>query len=155
MLDEANAWGLQAYDKGFYLDDFSDEAIQVITEQVPLKQSPGSVLLLYRLDGAFSKVADDATAFSGSRAPGYAGFIIAICPTPELLEHDRAWVRSFWDALVPVSRGIGSYVNAISDAGVDDRVRASYGAKYDRLAAIKATYDPENIFHRNANIKPA
>jgi FAD/FMN-containing dehydrogenase len=155
MLDEANAWGFHAYDKGFYLDDFSDEAIQVITEQVPLKQSPGSVLLFYRLDGAYSKVPEDATAFSGSRAPGFAGFIIAVCPTPELLEHDRAWVRSFWDALVPVTRGIGSYVNAISDADVDDRVRASYGAKYDRLAAIKATYDPDNVFHLNANIKPA
>ena len=155
LLDEANAWGFHAYDKGFYLDDFTEDAIQVITEQVPLKQSPGSVLLFYRLDGAYSKVPEDATAFSGSRAPGFAGFIIAVCPTPELLEQDRAWVRSFWDALVPVSRGIGSYVNAISDAGVDDRVRASYGTKYDRLAAIKATYDPDNIFHRNANIKPA
>ena len=155
LLDEANAWGFHAYDKGFYLDDFTEDAIQVITEQVPLKQSPGSVLLFYRLDGAYSKVPEDATAFSGSRAPGFAGFIIAVCPTPELLEQDRAWVRSFWDALAPVSRGIGSYVNAISDAGVDDRVRASYGTKYDRLAAIKATYDPDNIFHRNANIKPA
>ena len=155
MLDEANAWGFHAYDKGFYLDDFTDDAIEVITEHVPLKQSPGSVVLLYRLDGAYSKVADDATAFSGSRAPGYAGFIIAVCPTPELLEQDRVWVRTFWDALVPVSRGIGSYVNAISDSGVDDRVRASYGAKYDRLAAIKATYDPDNVFHLNANIKPA
>ncbi|MEU4288942.1 FAD-binding oxidoreductase [Kribbella sp. NPDC026596] len=155
MLDEANAWGFHAYDKGFYLDDFTDEAIQVITEHVPLKQSPGSAMLVYRLDGAYSKVPDDATAFSGSRAPGYAGFVIAICPTPELLEQERVWVRSFWDAMVPVSRGIGSYVNAISDAGADDRVRASYGPKYERLAAIKAKYDPENLFHRNANIKPA
>jgi FAD/FMN-containing dehydrogenase len=155
MLDEANAWGFHAYDKGFYIDDFTDETIKVITEHVPLKQSPGSVVLIYRLDGAYSKVAEDATAFSGSRKPGYAGFIIAVCPTPELLEQDRAWVRSFWEALVPVSRGIGSYVNAISDHDVDDRVRASYGAKYDRLAAIKATYDPDNLFHHNANIKPA
>ena len=155
MLDEANGWGFHAYDKGVYLDDFTDEAIQVITEHVPLKQSPASVLLFYRLDGAYSKVAEDATAFGGSRAPGYAGFIIAVCPTPEVLEHDRAWVRSFWDALLPVSRGEGSYVNAISDAGVDDRVRASYGAKYERLAAIKAKYDPDNVFHRNANIKPS
>lgn len=155
MLDEANGWGFHAYDKGFYLDDFTDEAIAVITEHVPRKQSPGSVVLFYRLDNAYSKVPDDATAFSGSRAPGYAGFIIAVCPTPELLEHDREWARSLWAATIPVSRGIGSYVNAISDTGVDDRVRASYGAKYDRLAAIKATYDPENIFHRNANIKPA
>jgi FAD/FMN-containing dehydrogenase len=155
LIDEANAWGFHSYDKGFYLDDLSDEAIEVITEYVPRKQSPGSVLLFYRLDQAYSQVAEDATAFSGSRAPGYAGFIIAVCPTPEMLEHDRAWVRSFWDALVPHSRGIGSYVNAISDAGVDDRVRASYGAKYDRLAEIKRKYDPDNVFHHNANIKPA
>jgi FAD/FMN-containing dehydrogenase len=155
MLDEANGWGFHAYDKGLYLDDFTDEAIAVITENVPLKQSPGSVMLSYRLDGAYSKVPEDATAFSGSRAPGYAVFIVAVCPTPELLEQDRAWVRSFWDAMVPVSRGIGSYVNAISDEGVDDRVRASYGAKYDRLAAVKATYDPDNVFHLNANIRPA
>jgi FAD/FMN-containing dehydrogenase len=154
MLDEANGWGFHAYDKGFYLDDFTDEAIAVITEQVPLKKSPGSGMLVYRLDGAYSSVPDDATAFSGSRAPGYAVFIVALCPTPELLEHDRAWARSFWDAMVPVSRGIGSYVNAMSDPDVD-RVRTSYGAKYDRLAAIKATYDPDNLFHRNANIKPA
>ncbi|HWD81058.1 MAG TPA: FAD-binding oxidoreductase [Kribbella sp.] len=155
LLDEANGWGFHAYDKGCYLDDFTDEAIAVITEQIPLKQSPGSVMLAYRLDGAYSKVPEDATAFSGSRAPGYAVFIVAVCPTPELLEHDRAWVRSFWEAMLPASRGTGSYVNALSDLDADDRVRASYGAKYDRLAAIKATYDPDNLFHRNANIKPA
>ena len=124
---------------------------------MPGKASPGSVVLFYRLDKAYSAVPEDATAFSGSREPGWAGFIVAVCPTPELLEHDRGWTRSFWDALgAGVDRGIGSYVNAISDAGVDDRVRRRRtGSKYERLAAIKATYDPENLFHRNANIKPA
>jgi len=155
MLDEANAWGQQAYDKGTYLDDLTDDVIEVLTDQLPRKQSPLSVMLFYRLDQAYSEVADDATAFSGSRAPGYALFLVAIAPTPELLEQDRAWVRSFWTALQPHSRGIGSYVNAISDDGVDDRVQASYGAKYERLAEIKAQYDPGNVFHRNANIKPA
>jgi hypothetical protein len=155
MLDEANAWGQHAYDKGLYLDDLSDDAIEVLTDQLPRKQSPLSVMLFYRLDQAYSEVADDATAFSGSRAPGYALFLVAIAPTVELLEQDRAWVRSFWTALQPHSRGIGSYVNAISDDEADDRVRASYGAKYERLAAIKAIYDPGNVFHRNANIRPA
>jgi FAD/FMN-containing dehydrogenase len=111
--------------------------------------------LFYRLDEAYSEVAEDATAFSGSRSPGYALFVVAVCPTPELLVQDRAWVRTFWTALQPHSRGIGSYVNAISDEGDDAQVRASYGAKYDRLAAIKTKYDPDNVFHRNANIKPA
>jgi hypothetical protein len=153
LLDESNAWGFHCYDKGTYLDDLSDEAIQVITDQLPLKQSPLSVMLFYRLDEAYSEVAEDATAFSGGRSPRYALFLVAVCPTPELLTADRAWVRSFWEAIAPHSQGIGSYVNAMSDAD-DDRVRASYGAKYDRLAAIKAQYDPGNVFHRNANIKP-
>jgi hypothetical protein len=47
------------------------------------------------------------------------------------------------------------YVNAIAEFE-DDRIRASYGpAKYQRLAKIKGKYDPQNLFHRNANIQPA
>lgn len=155
MLDESNAWGFYCYDKGTYLSELTDEAIQVVTEQLPAKNSPLSVLLFYRLDGAYSEVPEDATAFSGGRSPRYAVFIIGVCPVPELLEADRAWVRSFWEALRPHSIDIGSYINALSDVD-EERLRASYGpAKYERLATIKRNYDPENIFHRNANIKPA
>jgi FAD/FMN-containing dehydrogenase len=155
MLDEGNAWGFYGYDKGSYVADLSDEAIAVVTEQLPGKNSPLSVLLFYRLDEAYSQVPEDATAFSGGRSPRYAVFIIGLCPVPELLEAERAWVRSFWDGLRPHSIDVGSYVNALSDVD-EDRLRASYGpAKYERLAAIKRNYDPDNVFHRNANIKPA
>jgi Berberine and berberine like len=63
--------------------------------------------------------------------------------------------RAFWEALRPHSLGPGSYVNAMTESD-NDRVRASYGpAKYGQLAAIKARYDPQNLFHHNANIQPA
>jgi FAD/FMN-containing dehydrogenase len=155
MLDEANAWGFHTYDKGTYLEDLSDEAIEVVAEHLPRKNSPLSVLLFYRLDQAYSKTGEDDTAFSGGRSPRFAVFIVAVCPTPQLLAADRAWARSFWEALRPHSLGAGSYVNAMTEFE-EDRVRAAYGpAKYERLAKIKRKYDPQNLFHHNANIPPA
>ncbi len=125
----------------------------MITQHVPRKRSPLSRVFFYRLDGAYSRAGEDDTAFSGRRAPCYGVFIIAQCPAPELLVEDRRWVRSFWQALLPHTPGVGSYINAMTEVE-EDRLRAAYGSKYDRLAAIKATYDPENVFHRNANIRP-
>jgi hypothetical protein len=155
MLDDSTAWGFYCYDKGTYVTGLTDEMIEVVTEQLPAKNSPLSVLLFYRLDEAYSEVPEDATAFSGGRSPRYAVFIIGVCPVPELFEPERAWVRSFWEALRPHSIDIGSYVNALTDVD-EDRLRASYGpAKYERLGAIKRTYDRDNVFHRNANINPA
>jgi len=155
ILDEANAWGFHTYDKGTYLEDLSDETIEVVAGHLPRKSSPLSVLLFYRLDQAYSEVGEDDTAFSGGRSPRFAVFIVAVCPTPDLLAADRAWARSFWEALRPHSLGTGSYVNAMTEFE-DHRVRAAYGpARYDRLAKIKAKYDPQNVFHHNANIQPA
>lgn len=154
-IDEPNAWGRYCYDKGSYLEELTDEAIEVVTTQAALKTSPLTTILFLRLDNAYSEVGDDDTAFSGGRSPRYGLFIVAVCPVPELLPGERAWVRSFWDALQPHTLGIGSYVNAMADNDFD-RVKASYGeAKYARLARIKAAYDPGNVFHRNANIRPA
>lgn len=153
MLDEANAWGQYDYEKGCALDELTDEVIDILVEHYPRKQSPGSVMLFFRLDAAYSQVADDATAYSGRRSPGYGMFTIAVCPTLEMLDADRAWVRGLQDALAPHA-GNRVYVNAL-DEDISD-VHLAYGAeKYGRLAQIKAKYDPDNVFRRNANIKPA
>jgi FAD/FMN-containing dehydrogenase len=159
LLDEANAWGQYDYDKGLYLETLSEGAIDALTSHAPNKQSPGSVVLFYRLDAAYSAVPDEATAFSGGRSPRYACFVIAVCPSLEVLEHDREWVRTVHRALEPHALGSDTYVNAISeqmDKMDENRVRLAYGKlKYDRLAELKQRYDPENLFHRNANIRPA
>jgi FAD binding domain len=137
LLDEANAWGFYGYDKSAYFEDLTDEVIEVLTEHAPRKSSPLSVLLFYRLDEAYCEVSEDDTAFGGGRTPRYAGFFIGLCPAPELLDTERAWVRSLWDALRPHMMSIGTYINALSEED-DDRIRATYGPKYDRLAAVKA-----------------
>jgi FAD/FMN-containing dehydrogenase len=155
LLDEANAWGSYCYEKGAYIEDLSDGAIEVISRRVPAKNSPGSLQLLYRLDGAYSEVDEDDTAFGGERSPRYAAFIVGVCESADLLPAERTWVRDFWDDLQPHAAGTGGYVNAMSEQDAD-RVRATYGpAKYQRLARIKAAYDPDNVFHRNSNIAPA
>ncbi|HEY5857094.1 MAG TPA: BBE domain-containing protein, partial [Aldersonia sp.] len=95
------------------------------------------------------------TAFGGSRRPHYSCAIVACAPDPAVLPADRAWVRSIWEALRPLASNQGGYVNIMADLE-QDRVRTAYGpAKYERLARIKAEYDPANVFHLNANIKPA
>jgi hypothetical protein len=155
MFDEATAWGSYGYSTGTYLEALSDAAIEVIADHMPRKNSPLSVLLFYWLDGAYSEVAEDDTAFSGGRSPRFSVAIAAICPTPELLAADRAWARSFCEALRPLSPGTETYVNTMTECE-QDRVRAAYGpAKYERLARIKAAYDPRNLFHRNATVAPA
>ncbi len=154
MFDEGNAWGTHAYEKAHYLDALTDDVIDIFAEHLPRKASPLSFSPVFPLGGAYARVDDDATAFGGPRSARFAFNIAAICPVPDLLPADRAWVRSFWEALRPHASDTGSYVNFMAEIE-DDRVRAAYGpAKYDRLARIKADYDPENLFHRNANIKP-
>jgi hypothetical protein len=156
LMDEANAWGVRSYEKGTYVEDLSDPVISLITERVPAKNSPMSAVLFYRLDGAYSAVGDADTAFSGGRSPRYAAFILGIAPGAELLAAERHWVRGLWDALRPHALGSGDgYINGSTDHAAD-RVRGSYGAaKYGRLARVKAEYDPGNVFHLNANIRPA
>ncbi|MGQ0717951.1 MAG: FAD-binding oxidoreductase [Pseudonocardiales bacterium] len=153
--DSAFPWGIRAYSKALYLDELSDEAINVLVDQATDKTSPMSFMPIFRLDGAFTQIGEQDTAFGGTRTPQYAVNIEAISPEPAALAADRNWARSVWDALRPFAASPGGYINWLAEQD-DDRVRATYGpTKYDRLALIKTQYDPGNIFHRNANITPA
>jgi FAD/FMN-containing dehydrogenase len=66
----------------------------------------------------------------------------------------QRWVRDSWEALRPFSTG-GVYVNFQTADEGEDRVRAAYGANFDRLTAIKKKFDPDNLFRTNRNIPPA
>lgn len=155
MLDEGNSWGHHAYIKATFVEDLSDGVIDVLTERFPQKSSPMSAVLFYLLDGAYSQVGENETAWGGTRPPQFGAFLIGFAPNAELAAADREWVRGLHDALRPLAIGTGDgYVNDMVDF-TDERVRATYGAKYDRLARIKTDYDPANLFHLNANIKPS
>lgn len=137
-----------------YLDALTDAVIDVITEHFPKKSSPLSFMPIFVLEGAYARVPDEATAFGGRRSARFGVNIAAVAPNAELLATDRAWTRAFWDALLPHAGSAGSYVNFMAEYD-EDRLRAAYGpAKYERLASIKARYDPENVFRLNQNIRP-
>jgi FAD/FMN-containing dehydrogenase len=156
MLDHDYPFGILSYDKALYLAELTDDAIAVMNERAPDKRSPLSFMPIFALHGAIGDVSDDATAYGGLRTPHYVMDTTAASTDPEVQAADRMWVRSMWDALRPLAGTASGYVNFISELDDDERVRASYGpAKYGRLAQIKAEYDPGNLFHRNANIKPA
>jgi FAD/FMN-containing dehydrogenase len=155
MFDEGLAWGQHAYEKALYLEDLTDDAIDVLVERFPRRQSPLSLAAVFVMDGAYAAVGADETAFGGDRQARIVFNISGNCPTAELYESERSWVRAFWEALRPHARTGGSYVNYMNEYE-EDRVRAAYGpAKYERLARIKAAYDPANVFHLNQNVKPA
>jgi FAD/FMN-containing dehydrogenase len=154
MFDQANCWGQYYYEKSTRVAELSDDVIDVLVDHVGRRGSPMSVMLSYYLAEAFCEADPNATAFGGTRDPQHNMFVVAVAPDAESLALDRGWARGFVDALQPFALDAGTYVNGMTEQE-EHRVRAAYGAKYDRLARIKAEYDPGNVFHRNINIKPA
>jgi len=119
-----------------------------------LKESDASmrVAQLRVLGGAMARVPSDATAFA-HRDSRIMVNIAAFYEGPEDQKVREAWVAGFATALE--QEDSGAYVNFLVDEG-EERIRAAYpGATWDRLAAIKARYDPTNLFRLNQNIPPS
>ena len=152
LTDAALPGGSHYYAKGGFLPDLTDEAIEVFVEYAGTKPSPLSVVLVQTVRGAASRVSPTATAFAHRGFP-YSPVIVSQWLDEAKTEENIAWARDFWRDLQPFA-GAGVYVN---DLGQDDegRTRLAYGANYDRLAQLKKTYDPDNLFRLNANIQPA
>jgi hypothetical protein len=74
-------------------------------------------------------------------------------PDPANADHVTAWARNYWKALHPFGSG-GAYVNFMMDDEGEQRIRDTYGENYNRLAAVKAKYDPGNFFRVNQTILP-
>ena len=108
-------------------------------------------MLMYPIDGAAQDVAPSDTAWS-YRDAVWGSVFAGVDPDPANVSVVRDWSIDYFEALHPYSAG-GAYVNMMMDEG-QERVRASYRDNYDRLARIKATYDPDNLFRVNQNIQP-
>jgi FAD/FMN-containing dehydrogenase len=152
ISEHFNPRGYRNYLKTNYLRDLSDDAIDILVERYASVPAPFSHIVVEHMGGAVSQMDRQATAYN-YRDAQYNFLIVGMWADPAQDAGGISWVRGLWQALQPFSSG-NIYVNYESDVGVD-RVQAAYGAaKYDRLVALKNTYDPTNFFRLNANIKP-
>ncbi len=143
--------GDQWYWRADFVKEIPDEAVEIHARfgaEMPTMQS---TMHLYPIDGAAHDLASSDTAWS-YRDARWGAVFAGVDPDPANVETIRKWTVDYFEALHPHSAG-GAYVNMMMDEG-QERVRASYRDNYDRLARIKAAYDPGNLFRVNQNIEP-
>ncbi len=152
MLDFTAPAGLHYYFKCPFLRELSDEAITAIiahSENLPTEQSQ---VVIEHMHGAASRMPVEQTAF-GLRRVHYSINIMPAWSDPSLADKCLAWAQSFASVLSAFGAS-DAYVNYLGDEG-PSMVKASYGANYARLAALKRKFDPDNFFRFNQNIPPA
>ncbi len=143
--------GRRHYWKSSYLKELGEEAIEIMAEYVSEMPSPATGVGLQQMHGVASRVDPTATAFP-HRDEHYDFLILSQWADPAESERNVEWTRSLFEAMEPFF-GEGVYVNNLGDEG-EDRVRAAYGANYERLLDLKGKYDPTNLFRLNQNIPP-
>ncbi|HET7036170.1 MAG TPA: FAD-binding oxidoreductase [Thermomicrobiaceae bacterium] len=152
MFDAVFPRGIQMYWRADFVKDLPDAANALRAEYAARKPVGASLIGLHPIDGAASRIGSGATAWS-YRDARWAEVFLGASLGPADNGRIVGWARESWGALHPFSAG-GAYVNFMMEEG-GDRVRAAYRGNYDRLAQIKATYDPANLFRVNQNIRPA
>ncbi|MGY6518042.1 MAG: FAD-binding oxidoreductase [Lysobacteraceae bacterium] len=153
MFDPFFPAGLQWYWKGAFVSELPDAAIDAHIEQILKAPTDLSLMHLYPVDGAAARVPVADTAWPARRAR-WSMVIAGVDPDPARAGELRDWARGYWHALRPHSQEAG-YVNFMMGEEDGGRIEATYGPHHDRLAAIKAKYDPGNLFRINHNIAPA
>jgi FAD/FMN-containing dehydrogenase len=143
--------GLQWYWKADFVRTLPDEAIALHVKYAATLPSMQSTMHLYPINGAAGRVKSSATPWA-YRDATWSTVTVGVDPDPANKEKVSTWAKEYWSALHPYSAG-GAYINFMMEEG-EDRIRATYGKNYDRLAKVKKRYDPGNLFRVNQNIKP-
>jgi len=144
--------GEQWYWRADFVNEIPDEAVAIHQRFGEAMPTLKSTMHMYPINGAAHDVGATDTPWS-YREANWGSVFAGVDPDPANVGVVRDWSIDYFEALHPYSAG-GAYVNMMMDEG-QDRVRASYRENYDRLARIKAQYDPENLFRVNQNIQPA
>jgi FAD/FMN-containing dehydrogenase len=150
--DDHFAWGRRYYAKGGFFHTISADAVSLITASLALAPTADCEIYVLQLGGAVSEVPDGATAYTGRQA-GFYWIVEPVWDDPADDTRCLTWGRQTAAQLSALSMS-GNYVNEQSDTGGDVTLNAYGTQKYARLAALKARYDPENLFRLNQNLTP-
>jgi FAD/FMN-containing dehydrogenase len=143
--------GDQWYWRADFVNEIPDEAVRIHARYGAEMPTMKSTMHMYPIDGAAHDVGATETAWA-YRDANWGSVFAGVDPDPTNVDAIRDWSVDYFEELHPFSAG-GAYVNMMMDEG-EERVRASYRDNYDRLAEIKAIYDPDNVFRVNQNIRP-
>ncbi len=152
LFDDAFPDGNHNYWKSTFVNELSDEAIDLLVEHANAVPSPLSVLIVELYGGAMARVGADETAFAHRTSDHVVG-ILSQWADPADTETNIAWTRGVYDALQP--HASGAFLLNFLDQEDDAVIRAAFGSNYNRLAELKRKYDPANFFRNNQNIEPA
>jgi FAD/FMN-containing dehydrogenase/pimeloyl-ACP methyl ester carboxylesterase len=154
LLDATEPKGEHYYWRTEYAAELSDELIANQIELAAACPIPAAQVGVLHVGGALNEHPPD-DGVVGNRDARYAcGVLGAWSPSASRADEYRRWVREGGESMRPFSTG-GSYINFQTDDEDVARVRASYGANYDRLVATKRRYDPGNVFRSNRNVAPS
>ena len=146
---------VRSYWKSQYLTELSDAAIDAWAALALDRPAPLTIMNLWPMGGAVNRVDAEATAFAERSAPWMVS-IDGNWHDPAVDEEGIAWVRSAWSKMSEFGTG-GVYLNftGLADEATTSSVESALGRNLRRLASVKATYDPGNLFRLNNNITPA
>jgi FAD/FMN-containing dehydrogenase len=141
-----------ALGRTMFLEQVDEDVAGTIIDGLSASTAMMSATQLRVLGGAMARVPAEATAYAHRNSRIMVN-VAAMFAQPEERAVHEPWVMGLAADLQQDDRG--AYVGFLADEG-EERIRAAYpGATWDRLMAIKATYDPDNLFRLNENIPPA
>jgi FAD/FMN-containing dehydrogenase len=151
LLDAGFPKGARNYWKSAFFKDLAPEAVEILVDSFAKTPSIMSGLVVEHFHGLVTRIPATATAYP-HREPGYNLVLVSQWLDPAEDEANIAWARTTFAALAPYMAD-AAYVNYL-DRDDTDRTRTAYGPNWERLVSLKQRYDPDNLFHLNANIRP-
>jgi FAD/FMN-containing dehydrogenase len=153
LFDATQPKGRRYYWKSEYLATLDRQLLDLAMEHAQQMPSPHSSIVVFPIGGTLNRLPRDYSAV-GNRDACWVLIIAASWEDPAQDAPNIEWARTAWERMRSFSTG-GTYINFLTEEEGEPRIRAAYGDNYDRLAAIKRTWDPSNLFRANKNIAPA